>query len=49
MDYDSKELGKVRVGTGGQFRTAATGVILNLLNRAHYVKKHRRTEGEWPR
>jgi hypothetical protein len=24
-------------------------VILNLLNRAHYVKKHRRTEGEWPR
>jgi mannitol operon repressor len=46
-DYDSEALGQVRVSPSGQFRTAATGLILNLVNRPHYVGKERRTTKFW--
>lgn len=46
-DYDSEELGQVRVSPAGQFRSAATGLILNLVNRPHYVGKERRSTKSW--
>ena len=47
-DYDSEKLGEVRVGPSGQFRTAAVGLIMNLVNRPHYISKHRCTSVDWP-
>lgn len=36
------------VGTRGQFMTAATALILSLVNRAHYVGKERRSLKPYP-
>lgn len=47
-DYDSETLGEVRVGPSGQFRTAAVGLIMNLINRPHYVSRERRKPVDWP-
>ncbi len=47
-DYDSEKMGRVRVGSPGQFRTAAVSLIMNLVNRPHYVSKQRRTQNAWP-
>jgi len=47
-DYGSKEKGDVVIGAPGQFQTAAVGLILNLVNRPHYVAKHRRAGQKWP-
>ncbi|MGJ5151823.1 MltR family transcriptional regulator [Bradyrhizobium sp. HKCCYLR1023] len=33
----------------GQFATAATGLLLNLVNRAAYVSEKRRSYGKWKR
>jgi hypothetical protein len=38
----------VTVDTAGQFTTAAVSLIANLVNRAHYVARHRLTPIEWP-
>jgi hypothetical protein len=45
-DYTS-EGGEVKLSPAGQFSTAATGLILSLVNRPHYVGKQRRTYGNW--
>jgi hypothetical protein len=42
------DYGKVVVGPRGQFATSATSVILNLVNRPHYVAEKRRTFEPWP-
>lgn len=47
-DYTSEEMGEVKVDPPRQFRTAAVGLIMNLTNRAHYVRKERRTPKSWP-
>lgn len=46
-DYTSEKMGEVVVNTKGQFITAATGLILNLTNRPHYVSQRRCGYGEW--
>ncbi len=46
-DYDSEELGEVRVDPNGQFTTSAVALIMNLINRAHYVSKDRRKTKSW--
>jgi mannitol operon repressor len=38
---------KGKVSAEGQFTSAATGLLLNLVNRAAYVSEHRRTYGNW--
>ena len=47
-DYDSPEHGEVIVPPSAQFISAATGLILNFVNRPHYVAKHRRVHEKWP-
>ena len=47
-DYSSPELGEVIIPPYGQFNTAATGLILNFVNRPHYVGKERRKHQDWP-
>jgi mannitol operon repressor len=38
----------VTVGAAGQFSGAATALILNLVNRPHYVAEQRRAAKTWP-
>lgn len=47
-DYTSEKMGEVVVSPHGQFTTAATSIVLNLVNRAHYVGKQRRTFVPFP-
>ena len=47
-DYTSLERGSIIVPPSGQFNTAATGLILNFVNRPHYVGKERRKHQDWP-
>lgn len=47
-DYHSPSLGEVTVSPRGQLTTAAVGLILNLVNRPHYVAKERRESRDWP-
>jgi|GEM_PF-4386569 predicted deacetylase len=47
-DYDSEKLSEFRVNATGQFETAAVALIMNFLNRPHYVAKQRRTPQKWP-
>jgi len=47
-DYSNERMGEVVVSADGQFITAATAVILNLVNRPHYVSQKRRTPETWP-
>lgn len=47
-DYESGKLGKVVVGPSGQFQTSAVAIIMNLVNRPHYVGRQRRSEQVWP-
>jgi mannitol operon repressor len=44
----AQDYGMVVVGPHGRFLTAATALILNLTNRAHYVEKNRLTFEKWP-
>lgn len=44
----AKDYPGVTVGTQGQFTTAASGLILSLVNRAHYVSKKRCVQERWP-
>jgi mannitol operon repressor len=47
-DYDSAELGEVRVPPRAQCSTSAVALIMNLANRPHYVAKQRRAPQAWP-
>jgi len=47
-DCKSDALGDVVVPPSGQFNTAATFLVLNLVNRPHYVRRERRESKEWP-
>ena len=40
---------KDKVSAEGQFTSAASGLLLNLVNRAAYVSNQRRTYGNWKR
>ncbi|MEQ1934929.1 MAG: hypothetical protein ABL962_13810, partial [Fimbriimonadaceae bacterium] len=46
-DYTKPDGEKVAVDTRGQFMTAATAIVLGLVNRPHYVGKQRRTHQPW--
>lgn len=46
-DYDDAEKGEVIIPPKGQFTTAATKIILNLVNRPHYVSKRRLQCVDW--
>jgi len=48
LHSSAKDSGEADVSTRGQFSTAATGLILNLTNRPHYVGKKRLAWGLWP-
>lgn len=48
LHASAKDYGEVVVDCRGQFTTAAVGQIMNLTNRAHYVKKARLTLQNWP-
>ena len=48
LTYAAKPYGDVTVSTHGQFASAATALIMNLVNRAHYVKQKRLVAGSWP-
>jgi mannitol operon repressor len=47
-DYKYDALARVVVPASGQFNTATTFLILNLVDRPHYVRKERRESKEWP-
>ena len=47
-DYDSEEMGEVRMTAQGQFHTAAVALIMNFVNRPSYVAKQRRKPQDWP-
>jgi hypothetical protein len=44
----AQDYGDVVVGARGRFATSATGLILNLTNRPHYVSRQRRKFTAWP-
>lgn len=46
-DYHSPTLGEVVVSPSGQFSSAATAIILNMVNRPHYVGKERLKYKTW--
>jgi DNA-binding MltR family transcriptional regulator len=46
-DYSSEKLGNVRIEPNGQFQTAAVALIMNFINRPHYVSKERRQAKSW--
>lgn len=47
LEYRAKDYGEVVSGAGAQFTTAATCLILNLVNRPHYVAQKRLKFTEW--
>jgi hypothetical protein len=47
-NYVHPETGPVTVDAAGQFTTAAVALIMNLVNRPHYVAKRRCTAVQWP-
>ena len=46
--FSAKDYGEVRMSAHGQFSTAATSLILNLVNRPHYVGQKAVRYEEWP-
>lgn len=48
LHASAKDYDEVVVDAKGQFTTAAIGLIMNLINRAHYVKETRLTLPDWP-
>ncbi|TJV67883.1 MAG: transcriptional regulator [Mesorhizobium sp.] len=49
LHHSAKSYGDVTVNTFGLFSTAAVGLVLSLVNRAHYVAIERLTKREWKR
>lgn len=47
LAFAAQDYGDVVVGTKGRFATAATALILNLVNRPHYVSLERRKYAGW--
>jgi len=47
-DYTDQRLGEVKVGSAGQFQTAAVSLIMQLTNRPKYVGEERRLSRDWP-
>jgi mannitol operon repressor len=47
-DYESPEKGKVIVSPSGQFQTSAVAIIMNLINRPHYIAVQKRQTQAWP-
>ncbi len=48
LTFKANDYGEVVVPAKGQFTTAATGLILNLTNRPHYLSQRRLTSQAWP-
>ena len=48
LHHSAKDYGDVVVDTYGQFSTGAIGLVLSLVNRAHYVSRARLEKREWP-
>lgn len=48
LKHKAHDYGDVIVSPRGQFNTAIVGVILNLVNRPHYVGQKRVRYEEWP-
>lgn len=48
LTYAAASYGEVIVAARGQYTTAATALILNLVNRPHYLGRSRRKAGDWP-
>ena len=46
--HKAEDFGDVKVGSFGQFQSAAIGVIMSLINRASYVGQQRRRNEQWP-
>ena len=48
LKHKAHDYGDVVVSPVGQFSTAATGLIMSLTNRPHYVRKQKRASPNWP-
>jgi hypothetical protein len=48
LRHKADDCGDVKVGSFGQFQSAAIGVIMSLINRASYVGQQRRKSETWP-
>jgi hypothetical protein len=48
LSYAAQDYGDVRVDALGRYTTAAVALILNLVNRAHYVGLKRLAPEAWP-
>ena len=48
LNFSAKDYKDVVVAPRGQFSSAATGLILNLTNRPHYVSQSRLRPRRWP-
>lgn len=49
LRHKASDYGDVVMGSLGQFTSAATAILLNLVNRAHYVREKRLSYGNWKR
>ena len=49
LHHSAKPYGDVTVTAYGQFSSGAVGLVLNLVNRAHYVGQAGLRKQEWPR
>jgi len=47
-DYKHPTMGEIVVPPRGQFTTSTHSLILNLVNRAHYVRQRRCVARDWP-
>jgi mannitol operon repressor len=47
-DYEDEKRGKVVMTPSEQFQTSAVAIIMNLVNRPHYVGQQRRIQQKWP-
>jgi mannitol operon repressor len=48
LRHKAEDYGDLKVGSFGQFQSAAIGVIMSLTNRAFYVGRQRRKNEQWP-
>ena len=49
LHHSAKDYGDVTVDAKGQFSSGAIGLILNLINRPHYVEKEKLKSRSWER
>ncbi|WP_372529396.1 transcriptional regulator [Parvularcula marina] len=49
LHHAAKDHEDKKVDTRGKIITGAVGLIINLVNRPHYVSKKRLTQSDWPR